>query len=144
MTKLPAGVPALKGRKHAPRKPRTPTVVAQPRTYRALRRGLNLLANAVRHGNGSVVEVTVARCSPEDAAISVHNAGVIEPEARASLFEAFQQRPDRDKREGLGLGLYIVDQIVHAHGGKVSVESSAQGGTTFQVTLPTSPPAAPA
>ena len=48
MTKLPAGVPALKGRKHAPRKPRTPTVVAQPRTYRALRRGLNLLANAVR------------------------------------------------------------------------------------------------
>lgn len=104
----------------------------------------NLLANAVRHGNGSVVEVTVARCSPEDAAISVHNAGVIKPEARASLFEAFQQRPDRDKREGLGLGLYIVDQIVHAHGGKVSVESSAQGGTTFQVTLPTSPPAAPA
>ena len=48
MTKLPTGVPTPKGRKHAPRKPRTPTVVPQPRTYRALRRGINIVANAVR------------------------------------------------------------------------------------------------
>ncbi len=102
----------------------------------------NLLANAVRHHAGAAVKVSVFRDAARDAAISVHNAGVIEAEARASLFEAFQHRPERAKREGLGLGLYIIDQIVMAHGGKVVVDSSPQAGTTFHVTLPTSAPPA--
>src|SRR5689334_11817087 len=50
MPKLPSGVPDIKGRKYDPvaDRPRRPTVVRQPSTYRAVRRGLTIMANAVR------------------------------------------------------------------------------------------------
>jgi signal transduction histidine kinase len=50
---------------------------------------------------------------------------------------------DGDRRQHLGLGLYIVDKIVHAHRGSVTVESSTEDGTVFTVHLPRAPDAAP-
>jgi signal transduction histidine kinase len=46
--------------------------------------------------------------------------------------------------EGLGLGLYIVRQLVLAHGGAIDVTSTDAEGTTFRVTLPRRPPVPPA
>jgi signal transduction histidine kinase len=101
---------------------------------------VNLLTNAVSHGSGPV-GVGVRRASEQAAALSVQNGGFIEAGMRSTLFEAFQERPDRQGREGLGLGLYIVEQIVRAHGGTVKVTSTPDAGTTFEVTLPLAPAA---
>jgi signal transduction histidine kinase len=69
----------------------------------------------------------------------VHNEGPIIPKKElAQIFEAMKHtRTDgaRDRRH-LGLGLYIVDKIVAAHGGSIDVRSSREQGTTFTVHLP--------
>jgi len=94
----------------------------------------NLLANAIEHGEDPIVLELDGR-GPE-VVIRVTNRGApIPPDAIPSLFEAFR-RPKREaeSRTGLGLGLFIVGQIVRAHGGSVEVESGEE--TTFRVQLP--------
>jgi phosphoserine phosphatase RsbU/P len=67
----------------------------------------------------------------------VHNHGSPIPSpVLPRLFEAFERGSTSDK-VGLGLGLYIVKQIVEAHGGRVEVESTQAAGTTFRVLWPT-------
>ncbi|MGH9885842.1 MAG: sensor histidine kinase, partial [bacterium] len=66
--------------------------------------------------------------------VAVTNSGpTIPSEALDRLFEPFWQGAARSR--GLGLGLYIVQQIVHAHGGTIAVRSEADQ-TTFTVRLP--------
>jgi sigma-B regulation protein RsbU (phosphoserine phosphatase) len=106
----------------------------------------NLLTNALSHGApGTPVEM---RCWEEGdgVGLSVHNEGAPIPEAvRAQLFRPFRggARPQSRARQGLGLGLYIVREIVTAHGGTVTFESTAELGTTFTVRLPRKPAASP-
>ncbi len=52
------------------------------------------------------------------------------------LFEQFYRAPGQDEKSGVGLGLAIVREIVHAHGGDVGVESTVGKGSTFRFTLP--------
>lgn len=98
----------------------------------------NLLGNAVAHGdpNHSIrVEVT-ARDGV--AGLSVHNYGMpIDPAFMPMLFDPFKrgERPQGGS-DGLGLGLYISERIVSAHGGKIGVESSEEAGTRFDATFP--------
>ena len=74
---------------------------------------------------------------PAHVTLAVHNAGTIPPEVRDDLFNPFRSASDKRTRdEGLGLGLYIVQQIVQAHGGDVSVQSTQSEGTTFHFSLP--------
>ncbi len=103
--------------------------------------GSNLIGNALRHGaRGTTVDVTIDGTLPERVVLSVHNEGHIPPELLRRLFEPFQQRGDhRTRAEGLGLGLYIVQQIAFAHGGDVTVDSTGAAGTTFRVALPRHP-----
>jgi two-component system, sensor histidine kinase and response regulator len=93
----------------------------------------NLLANAVEHGDGTVA----LHISGEDSnrvSVSVHNQGpAIPPERLPGVFEPFQKGDEGGN--GLGLGLFIVREIVRAHEGTVDVASTAQG-TTFTVSLP--------
>jgi signal transduction histidine kinase len=110
----------------------------------------NLLGNALHHGEPQgVVTLTLDGTSSERALIAVHNAGEIPVDIRQAMFEPFagwsarvrqgSESGSRDAlvgREGLGLGLYIVDQIVRAHDGEVHVESTETSGTTFRVALP--------
>jgi signal transduction histidine kinase len=97
----------------------------------------NLVGNALRHGvAGTPIRVSV-RGTEERAFLTVQNQGVIPPAVRQTLFEPFRgNHESRARKHGLGLGLFIVDQLVAAHRGKVEVESNETEGTTFRVELP--------
>jgi PAS domain S-box-containing protein len=108
-----------------------------PRIQRVLS---NLLTNAIKHGAFDVpVTLTLDGSSDDVVWFSVHNQGKpMAAELLPRLFEAFAiGTPLHDgRRRQLGLGLFIVDHLVTAHGGKVSAASSTEDGTTFIVTLP--------
>ena len=92
----------------------------------------NLIGNAVKHGQG---RVTVRLIGDGDVVrISVWNDGAVPAEIRDSLFDPF--RRGKPQRDGLGLGLFIVREIVTAHGGRISVTSSEETGTSLTVELP--------
>jgi phosphoserine phosphatase RsbU/P len=96
-----------------------------------------LVNNAVRHGRPrSPVKVSV-RDDEACVVLAVHNEGAIPNEAQARLFEPFYRGDTHEEASrGLGLGLYLVQQIVVAHGGTVGVRSLSGEGTTFTVRLP--------
>jgi signal transduction histidine kinase len=98
---------------------------------------LTLAGNALRHGDADkAVEVRVRGAAP-DVIVEVHNAGAIPPDLQAHLFDPFRPAVER-VRESVGLGLYLVQQIVLAHGGTIELSSSQEAGTTFVVELPRS------
>jgi signal transduction histidine kinase len=95
----------------------------------------NLISNAVDHGADKGPIKVAARGSEREVVITVQNEGPpIPPERLSRIFEA-GSTDERDRRH-LGLGLYIVDRIVAAHGGTIDVESSEDQGTAFIVRLP--------
>ena len=98
----------------------------------------NLITNAAQHGaQDSPIRVT-ARGEADEVVIAVHNGGpAIPDEVVGHIFAPMKgSRNDGGNRRHLGLGLYIVDRIVAAHGGQVDVKSSEEDGTTFTVRLP--------
>lgn len=99
----------------------------------------NLVTNALYYGHQNApVLVEIAR-SGDQAVIAVKNAlrdKPVPPEVLAVLFDPHRRGNEaRHNAAGLGLGLYIVQQIVHAHRG-VIVAHSDESGTEFRVTLP--------
>ena len=93
----------------------------------------NLITNALRHGEGAI-SIRLARDGAM-ALLAVHNAGTpIPQDALPTLFDPYRRAASN--AQGLGLGLFIVEQIARAHGGSVEVRSTAEGGTTFEVRLP--------
>ncbi len=106
----------------------------------------NLLSNAVKYSPPRTpITVRVER-QRTTVTLSVTDRGVgIEKEDLKMLFQPFGRgRSANTLAEGAGMGLYVVKQIVEAHGGQVTVESQPGRGTTFSVTLPLTekPPAA--
>jgi len=99
----------------------------------------NLLTNAVKYGTaGTPVVMSVARDGGE-VAVAVTNEGrTLTPEEIASMFQRFHRTNSAkvQRVQGVGLGLYITRSLVEAHGGRVTVESSSAGETTFRFTLP--------
>ncbi len=98
----------------------------------------NLVGNAIQHGEPrSSVEVRVDGGESE-VVIEVANRGEpIPPAALPLIFDAFRLRGDhRPRTHGLGLGLFIAQQIARSHGGSIGVTSSESDGTTFRVRLP--------
>ena len=104
----------------------------------------NLIGNAVKYAaRASDVEVRVQLSSPL-VSVCVHNWGPpIQAAQLSGLFEPFARAsvaPPTAQQDSHGLGLYIVREIVIAHGGDVSATSDLQKGTKFTVTLPREPP----
>jgi signal transduction histidine kinase len=102
----------------------------------------HVIASALEHSpQGSEVRVSLARDA--GACIKVRHGGpvipqhelgtIFDPSQRGELVKS-SERPSR----GLGLGLYLADQIVRAHGGRIEAESNSSTGTTFSLLLPSS------
>ena len=101
----------------------------------------NLLSNALAHGEGEGrVSVVIDGSAASAVVATVANAGVVAPGLLPRMFEPFKTQEDRkhERSSGLGLGLYISEQIVLAHGGTIEVTSSPTEGTRFSVRLPRS------
>jgi signal transduction histidine kinase len=99
----------------------------------------NLVQNAIKYSpNGGLVEVRAARRGAM-ACISVTDQGMGIPQAALSrLFTRFYRAPNVDPQHisGMGVGLYVVKEIVSLHGGEADVESQEGVGSTFTICLP--------
>ncbi|MDQ2978835.1 MAG: PAS domain S-box protein [Acidobacteriota bacterium] len=96
----------------------------------------NLLSNAIKYGQGRPIELE-AREEDESAVLLVRDHGIgIPPEDQTRVFARFERAVSSRHFGGLGLGLWIVHQIVDASGGTISIESAEGAGTAFTVRLP--------
>lgn len=97
----------------------------------------NLLGNALQHGDPSgAISVALDGAGMGEIVLSISNSGSIPDDLLPVLFRPFRGAERRHgQAEGLGLGLYITQQIVLAHGGEIRVQSST-GVTVFEITLP--------
>jgi PAS domain S-box-containing protein len=98
----------------------------------------NLLSNAIKYGEGRPIEISLsANQDSGRVSLLVKDYGMgISPEMQTQIFERFQRAVSSAKISGLGLGLYIVQQIIDAHGGSIRVESQLKEGALFIVELP--------
>jgi PAS domain S-box-containing protein len=105
----------------------------------------NLLTNALRYSPPESEVLLAWRGDADEKALWVHNEGPpIAPPVLERIFEPFQRGDGAGSAwGGVGLGLYIVKQIVRTHGGTVTVRSAEGAGTTFEVRLPSRAPAEP-
>jgi PAS domain S-box-containing protein len=104
----------------------------------------NLVSNAFKYGSPDTPVVVRTLGGERWVRLEVHNAGPpIDPALLPHIFEPLRQAGRTwgvGGGGGVGLGLYIVDHIVRAHGGSVDVHSTVADGTTFIVRLPREPP----
>jgi signal transduction histidine kinase len=101
----------------------------------------NLLANAIKYGEGHPIELSVAQLGPDAARLIVRDHGIgIAPADQQRIFERFERTAPEREFGGLGLGLWISGQIARALGGSIAVESQLGAGATFTVTLPLAGP----
>ena len=99
----------------------------------------NLVENALKYGAG-VVTVTVD-AQPAAAVVTVTDEGEgIPDDMLARVFTKFWRRSDGGRRNGTGLGLYIVKGLVEAHGGEIVASRAATGGAQFRFSLPAGAP----
>jgi two-component system OmpR family sensor kinase len=106
----------------------------------------NLLTNIRVHTPDGTRARVMLRSEDEEAVLEVSDNGPgIPPEHVGQVFERFYRADASRSRDagGSGLGLAIVASTIHAHGGRVEVESSAGTGATFRARLPCKPPAHP-
>ncbi len=98
----------------------------------------NLLSNAVKYAPGSPVMINLKN-GDSTCSITVEDQGPgIAPEHLGHLFERFYRVPEtRVATHGTGLGLFICQEIIHGHGGEITISSEVSKGTTFIITLPT-------
>jgi len=96
----------------------------------------NLLTNALRYGAKSPVSVKVYS-EGSTALVDVRDQGIgISEENQQRIFQQFERISARHSVAGLGLGLFISEQIVTAHGGTITVQSRIGEGALFRVCLP--------
>ena len=105
---------------------------------------LNLLENAVKYsgpGGKAIINTYLGFETPQQIKIEIKDQGVGVPEKeKKNIFQKFYRVGNEDTRtaKGTGLGLYIVDQIVRAHNGRINVHDNLPKGTVFEILLPLS------
>ncbi len=96
----------------------------------------NLISNAIKYGRGKQISITVKKVGNE-AVCSIEDKGIgIKPQYQKIIFERFKRGVLNKDYRGLGVGLYIANQIVHLHGGIISIKSKINRGSTFTIRLP--------
>ena len=104
----------------------------------------NLIGNALEHGSPSQpIRVVIDGSAPASVRLEIWNGGAIPDALQPTLFDPFRRAAGTRtaaKSAGLGLGLYIVQQVVLAHGGSIELRSNEAEGTRFVVILPRQPP----
>jgi signal transduction histidine kinase len=99
----------------------------------------NLITNAIKYGDGKPIDIGLSM-DGEKTQLVVKDQGIgIAKENQTRIFERFERVMNSQHVSGLGLGLYIVNQILEAHQGKISIQSQPNYGTTFTVHLPLGP-----
>jgi signal transduction histidine kinase len=100
----------------------------------------NLVDNALRYNvPGGEVEITTGTVG-QGACVSVVNTGpVVSATAVDEMFRPFQRLSDHRRGEGFGLGLSIVEAVVHAHHASVEVQPRPEGGLRIEVVFPPAP-----
>ena len=101
----------------------------------------NIVGNALRHGSAATPIAVSTSTADGEAIVTIHNGGTpIPPALMPQLFDPFRRgTSDRNRSApgaGLGLGLFIAQQIIRAHDGRIEVSSSATDGTTVSIRLP--------
>jgi signal transduction histidine kinase len=103
---------------------------------------VNLVSNAIKFGRGGDVDIAV-EAHGDDVQLSVRDHGIgIAHDDQERIFERFERAASDRGYAGIGMGLWIVRQLVIAHGGTIEVDSAPGEGATFTVTLPRSGPEA--
>lgn len=96
----------------------------------------NLISNAIKYGNHQPIEVKIQKHN-DSALIIVMDHGIgISKEQQKKIFGLFERAVSPDEYKGLGVGLYITNQIVKAHDGMLMVSSKLGKGATFTIKLP--------
>ena len=96
----------------------------------------NLISNALKYGAGRPIEVAV-RAEASQAVVVVRDHGIgIPVDEQSKIFGPFAPVLAATHHAGLGLGLWIAQQIVKANGGRINVDSRPEQGSTFTVELP--------
>ncbi len=96
----------------------------------------NIISNAIKYGEKKPIFVKVYK-DKKHAFIEIKDRGIgISPESQKHIFEMFERGVSERDYKGLGVGLFIAAHIVEAHGGKITVASKLNKGSTFTVELP--------
>jgi signal transduction histidine kinase len=96
----------------------------------------NVVSNAIKYGAGRPVEIRL-EANHAKATLVVQDRGIgIPAEDLPRIFGRFERTAISKNYGGLGLGLYIADQIIEQHHGSIKAESSPKGGTRFVIELP--------
>ncbi len=100
----------------------------------------NLISNAAKYSpEGGEVRIW-AEVAHDEVTLKVKDQGVgISQEDQKKLFQQFQRVGDRSLVAGTGLGLWLTNALIQAHGGSISVQSAVGQGSTFVVKLPVRP-----
>jgi signal transduction histidine kinase len=97
---------------------------------------VNLLSNAIKYGRGRPVRIELGAENGR-ARLTVTDGGIGIPAAdRERIFERFERAVPVQHYGGFGIGLWVVRQIVEAHGGSIAVSSTEGQGSVFRVELP--------
>lgn len=96
----------------------------------------NILGNALEYGAGQPVQIEI-RSEGSEVTLEVRDRGIgIHHDDLNRIFDRFERAVSPAHYGGFGLGLYITDQIVRAHGGTIAADSCPGEGASFTITLP--------
>jgi signal transduction histidine kinase len=100
----------------------------------------NLLSNAMKYGHGQPISIAL-QSSAGKARLEIKDRGIgIAPEDQQRIFQKFERAASIEKGSSLGIGLWLVREVVRALDGSVSVRSAPGVGSTFVVELPSGAP----